>query len=172
MTTDNKKYVLPCPFCGSKAFATYKTDDYDGLRKHSVHCDAQCGGKVHGQHYTEEDAITAWNSRTALKSAHIVCEPQPTDGEIIDMAVQPLGIDRDRIPYAIVVFARALLSRYAAPQASAEIRNAALEEAAEQCEDIYSWRGAFGKGLLYTNTLHACAAAIRALKSAPAGDEK
>jgi hypothetical protein len=37
----------------------------------------------------------------------------PTDDEIIDMAVEPLGIDYDRMPYGIVVFARTLLSRYA-----------------------------------------------------------
>lgn len=40
------------------------------------------------------------------------CLP-PTDDEIIDMAVEPLGIDCDRMPYGVVVFARALLSRYA-----------------------------------------------------------
>jgi len=45
------------------------------------------------------------------------------------------------------------------------IRNAALEEAARQCGDIYSWRGAYSAGLMSTNTLDACAAAIRALKS-------
>lgn len=42
-------------------------------------------------------------------------------------------------------------------------RNAALEEAARQCEDIYSWRGAYTAGRMYTNTLNACAEAIRAL---------
>lgn len=57
--------LLPCPFCGAKAFATYKTDDYDGVRKYSVHCHAQCGGKIHGRHYSEADAIAAWNARAA-----------------------------------------------------------------------------------------------------------
>lgn len=85
---------------------------------------------------------TTWNAaefmydemhrRAALASAPVAGEAQPTDDEIIDMAVEPLGIDYDRMPYGVVLFARALLSRYAAPQASAEnVRNAALEEAAQ-----------------------------------------
>ncbi|WP_233154808.1 dATP/dGTP pyrophosphohydrolase domain-containing protein [Candidimonas nitroreducens] len=48
------------------------------------------------------------------------------------------------------------------------IRDVALEEAARQCEDIYSWRGAYSAGVMSTNTLDTCAAAIRALKSRPA----
>jgi hypothetical protein len=44
------------------------------------------------------------------------------------------------------------------------VRNAALEEAAQQCEDIYSWRGAFSAGTMHQNVLDACASAIRALK--------
>ncbi len=62
--------LLPCPFCGSNAFATYKTDEVDGLRKHSVHCTSlNCGGQVRDRHYQEADAIAAWNNRAALASA-------------------------------------------------------------------------------------------------------
>jgi len=55
-----------CPFCGSKAFATYKTDDDDDIRRHSVHCRARCGAQVGGSlvsHYSEESAVNAWNRR-------------------------------------------------------------------------------------------------------------
>ena len=45
----------------------------------------------------------------------------PSDEDIIDLAVEPLGIDFDRMPYVVVKFARALLARYATPA------NAALE---------------------------------------------
>lgn len=68
---------------------------------------------------------------------------------------------------------------YAAPQASevvripgthmgprtVAVRNAALEEAAKQCEDIYSWRGASSAGVIHQNVLDACASAIRARKT-------
>lgn len=45
---------------------------------------------------------------------------EPTDDEIIDMAVEPLGIDCDRMPYGIIVFARTLLSRYSATPVAAQ----------------------------------------------------
>lgn len=65
--------------------------------------------------------------RDAAQASAPVAGEAPTDDEIIDMAVEPLGIDCDRMPYGVVLFARALLSRYAAPQASAEdVRNSAL----------------------------------------------
>ena len=63
----------------------------------------------------------------ALASAPVAGEVQPTDAEIIDLAVEPLGIDCDRMPHGVVVFARSLLSRYAAPQASEAVRNARAE---------------------------------------------
>lgn len=45
---------------------------------------------------------------------------EPTDDEIIDMAVEPLGIDCDRMPYGVIVFARTLLSRYSAAPVAAQ----------------------------------------------------
>lgn len=56
-------------------------------------------------------------------------------------------------------------------------REIALEDAARQCEDIYTWRGAYSAGTMHTGTLNACAEAIRALKSgaqapAAAGDAR
>ena len=71
-------------------------------------------------------------ARAALASAPVAGEA-PTDAEIIDMAVEPLGIDYDRMPYGIVKFARALLAQYAAPQAS---------EAVRMDEDAERWRWA------------------------------
>lgn len=53
----------------------------------------------------------------------------------------------------------------AAPQASEAARNAALEEAARQCEDIYSWRGAYSAGIIQESALKVCASAVRALKT-------
>ncbi len=57
--------LKPCPFCGSEAFATYKTDDRD-IRRHSVHCLGRCGAQMGGSlvtHYSEESAVNAWNRR-------------------------------------------------------------------------------------------------------------
>ncbi|XJC79899.1 hypothetical protein ACHFCA_35000 (plasmid) [Delftia tsuruhatensis] len=45
---------------------------------------------------------------------------EPTDDEIIDMAVEPLGIDCDRMPYGVIVFARTILSRYSAAPVAAQ----------------------------------------------------
>lgn len=45
---------------------------------------------------------------------------EPTDDKIIDMAVEPLGIDCDRMPYGVIVFARTLLSRYSAAPVAAQ----------------------------------------------------
>ncbi|CAB3643315.1 hypothetical protein LMG26685_02151 [Achromobacter mucicolens] len=59
--------LKPCPFCGSEAFATYKTDDDDDIRRHSVHCRGRCGAQMGGScvtHYSEESAVNAWNRRT------------------------------------------------------------------------------------------------------------
>ncbi|WP_116521041.1 hypothetical protein [Achromobacter insuavis] len=81
--------------------------------------------------------------RAALVSAPVAGEA-PTDDEIIDMAVEPLGIDCDRMPYGVVIFARSLLSRYAAPQASAEaleIARAALMEIADLADVEADQRG-------------------------------
>ncbi|UTM01730.1 hypothetical protein MID00_19965 [Alcaligenes sp. NLF5-7] len=47
-----------------------------------------------------------------IKFADTPVSAEPTDDEIIGIAVEPLGIDCDRMPYGVVVFARALLSRY------------------------------------------------------------
>lgn len=54
--------LKPCPFCGSKAFATYKTDEDDDIRRHSVHCIARCGAQIGGR-YSEQSAVNAWNRR-------------------------------------------------------------------------------------------------------------
>lgn len=114
----DEREPLPCPFCGGRAFATYKTDE-DDIRWHSVHCRTECRG--YGKHGSEKDAIAAWNTRTTLLRKY------PNDEEIIDLAVEPLGIDCDRMPHGVVVFARNLLSRYAAPQASEAVRQQRAE---------------------------------------------
>ncbi|HWL30007.1 MAG TPA: Lar family restriction alleviation protein, partial [Burkholderiaceae bacterium] len=95
----DEREPLPCPFCGGRAFATYKTDE-DDIRWHSVHCRTECRG--YGKHGSEKDAIAAWNTRTTLLRKY------PNDEEIIDLAVEPLGIDCDRMPHGVVVFARNL----------------------------------------------------------------
>lgn len=58
--------------------------------------------------------IVAWANASSPVSA------EPTDDEIIDMAVEPLGIDCDRMPYGVVIFARAILSRYSAAPVAAQ----------------------------------------------------
>ncbi len=80
----------------------------------------------HSWDHLDRDCVTAAADeiralRAALASAPVAGEA-PTDAEIIDMAVEPLGIDYDRMPYGIVKFARALLAQYAAPQASEAVR--------------------------------------------------
>lgn len=74
----------------------------------------------HGHRRYEQGFAAGWNQCAA--SAPVAGEAQPTDAEIIDLAVEPLGIDCDRMPHGVVVFARNLLSRYAAPQASEAVR--------------------------------------------------
>lgn len=59
--------LKPCPFCGSEAFATYKTGD-DDIRRHSVHCRDRCGAQMGSRfvgHYSEESAVNAWNLRAS-----------------------------------------------------------------------------------------------------------
>jgi len=59
--------LKPCPFCGSEAFATYKTGD-DDIRRHSVHCRDRCGAQMGSRfvgHYSEESAVKAWNLRAS-----------------------------------------------------------------------------------------------------------
>lgn len=74
--------------------------------------------------------------------------------------------DYERFAAAVEKFAATPTAATAHPVAvDDQVRDQALEEAAKQCEDIYSWRGAFNAGLLHTSNLKACAAAIRSLKS-------
>ncbi|MFY4005983.1 Lar family restriction alleviation protein [Achromobacter denitrificans] len=136
----DEREPLPCPFCGGRAFATYKTDE-DDIRWHSVHCRTECRG--YGKHGSEKDAIAAWNTRTTLLRKY------PNDEEIIDLAVEPLGIDCDRMPHGVVVFARNLLSRYAAPQASEAVRNArgVLEAWQAVCDRIVDQYGGVVAGV-------------------------
>lgn len=59
-----KPILKPCPFCGGEAFATYKTEEDDGVRFHSVHCHNRCGAQMGTRrHYSEESAVDAWNAR-------------------------------------------------------------------------------------------------------------
>lgn len=67
----DQRGLLPCPFCGSEAFETFKTDD-DGIRRHSVHCnDPNCGGQTRDRHFSEAEAIAAWNRRAVPASAPV-----------------------------------------------------------------------------------------------------
>lgn len=75
----DERGLLPCPFCGSEAFETFKTDD-DGIRRHSVHCKApNCGGQTRDRHFSEAEAIAAWNCRATLASAPLADGWQPID---------------------------------------------------------------------------------------------
>lgn len=70
----DQRGLLPCPFCGSEAFATFKTGD-DDLRRHSVHCKSlDCGGQTRDRHFSEAAAIAAWNRRATLASAPVADE--------------------------------------------------------------------------------------------------
>ncbi|MFD4837701.1 Lar family restriction alleviation protein [Achromobacter sp. NPDC058515] len=66
--------LKPCPFCGSEAFATFKTGD-DDIRRHSVHCRERCGAQMGSRvvgHYSEESAVNAWNRRSP--DAHLAAQ--------------------------------------------------------------------------------------------------
>lgn len=92
-------------------------------------------------------------------------------GIIKDIEVMAATKDNGFWPQALAIGALRLIRRPAHPVpsiAADQVRDAALEEAAKQCEDIYSWKGAFSAGPLHNSDLNTCASAIRALKSAPA----
>lgn len=59
---DESGELLPCPFCGADAFATYKTG-YDDMKSHSVFCSNRCGAQVRDK-VSEDAAVAAWNRRT------------------------------------------------------------------------------------------------------------
>lgn len=59
-----------------------------------------------------EDIRKASGAWVPLFAGAAPVNAEPSDDEIIDIAVEPLGIDCVRMPYGVVVFARALLSRY------------------------------------------------------------
>lgn len=104
--------LLPCPFCGSEAFETFKTDD-DGIRRHSVHCKApNCGGQTRDRHFSEAKAIAAWNRRAALASAPVAGEAVAEVNKLIkcEISLTPHGI-KSKLPHGTKL--------YAAPQASA-----------------------------------------------------
>ncbi|MGG5143929.1 hypothetical protein [Alcaligenes ammonioxydans] len=67
-----------------------------------------------------EDIRKASGAWVPLFAGAAPVNAEPSDDEIIDIAVEPLGIDCDRMPYGIVVFARALLSRYSSAPIAAQ----------------------------------------------------
>ncbi|RSE58833.1 hypothetical protein EGT81_16635 [Alcaligenes faecalis] len=73
-------------------------------------------------HENDTYTLTAHDLISAFQWAEIDApmSAEPTDDEIIDIAVEPLGIDCDRMPYGVVVFARALLSRYSSAPVAAQ----------------------------------------------------
>lgn len=87
----DQRGLLPCPFCGSEAFATFKTGD-DDLRRHSVHCKSlDCGGQTRDRHFSEAEAIAAWNRRSALASAPVAVEVLDTYRNMLLEAVHRYG---------------------------------------------------------------------------------
>lgn len=59
--------MKPCPFCGGKAFATYKTRDHDGLCQHWVICEG-CDARTGSHNFSEADATSAWQRRASAPS--------------------------------------------------------------------------------------------------------
>ena len=58
--------LLPCPFCGSRATLFPDKDD-EGL--YEVGCSG-CGARTHPlAHYTEDQAVAAWNWRIEIPKA-------------------------------------------------------------------------------------------------------
>lgn len=107
-----------------------------------------------GQHtrYPAANSITEiWKAMLKVAPATPV-SVEPTDDEIIDMAVEPLGIDCDRMPYGVVVFARAILSRYSAAPVAPQVSvlegwklvpiepTPGMNEAADAADLEYSFR--------------------------------
>lgn len=56
----NENELKPCPFCGGKAKLM------DMGFPHWVYCE-NCGAKVHGRTFYEEDSVEAWNRRFPLE---------------------------------------------------------------------------------------------------------
>ncbi|CCH04722.1 FIG00434035: hypothetical protein [Achromobacter xylosoxidans NH44784-1996] len=188
----DERGLLPCPFCGSEAFETFKTDD-DGIRRHSVHCkDPNCGGQTRDRHFSEAKAIAAWNRRAALASAPVAGEAQPVCWIEKDVLESVRDEGSDAWVYwrpADHVAEHDEMPLYAAPQASAgqvqaalqksfdmgkfygslpetdaeDVRNAALEEAAAICDSMDNHANPM--------TSRDCADAIRALKQPQAAKD-
>jgi Lar family restriction alleviation protein len=59
---DNNDFLLPCPFCGSKAYiCTKPKDQYE--QKHTYYIECEKGDCFSGTYTIEEKAIQSWNNR-------------------------------------------------------------------------------------------------------------
>lgn len=70
--------MKPCPFCGGKAFATYKTRDHDGLCQHWVICEG-CDARTGSHNFSEADATSAWQRRVPAPSFEAQADDTYTD---------------------------------------------------------------------------------------------
>lgn len=65
-----RKALKPCPFCGAPAEYDsrrwHPTPSPLGTTGHAVYCSSMSCNAENGIHETEEDAIEAWNARSAL----------------------------------------------------------------------------------------------------------
>lgn len=129
-TTSAAPNLLPCPFCGkthsliigaaSEMWDTDEHGQYPHTETYAVFCDAStdggkggCGG-AGGYRLTKDDAIEAWNRRVPAVT--------PSDAEIDALAAEHLKSFAqfsgagDVWVEGEVAFARAVLTRWGAPQ--------------------------------------------------------
>lgn len=100
-------------------------------------------------------------------SSPVAGEAQTSDADILALSGQVMAAHSDGRGYdaGVISFARALLARYAAPQASEAVRNAALEEAASMCESWKMDRPRVSAEAVANQTMVRMARYIRALKA-------
>jgi hypothetical protein len=123
---------------------------------------AQIKRYYHGTDHMQETASGDWvrydDHVAALASAPVAREA--TDDDIRRIATLPECHHGGDFAHAVdpIPFARALLARYAAPQASEAVRNAALEEAAQALDRLHE------ENRRWHNEFRGAAAVVRALK--------
>lgn len=83
--------LKPCPFCGGEAVDFYRantgaTADWCGPVDHWVCCTGECGAST-CMHGTKDEAIAAWNTRTADRI------------EALEAMVTQLQVDSEPSPY-------------------------------------------------------------------------
>lgn len=82
--------LKPCPFCGGEAVDFYRantgaTADWCGPVDHWVCCTGECGAST-CMHGTKDEAVAAWNTRTADRIEALEAENERLRGVLLRIA--------------------------------------------------------------------------------------